>query len=639
MNHRMKNIRNIIILTAMFAIAMFSCKKDKDVAVTSVTITAPAGDATLTVGGATLTLTATVLPDNAADKSLTWTSDNTGVVAVGEKTGTVTAVAPGSCKIIATATNGKSGNITVTVKAAFVAVTGITGVPTIAVARTPLTLAGTVAPATATNQTIVWSIFNAGATGATIADGNTLNTTGEGTVKIRATIVNGLSASTDFVQEFDITVNHPFASGAGASGNPYRVANDEQLNAVRYYPTAYFVQTANIFLSGIWTPIGTTYAIRFTGVYDGGGYSISNLNIPSATAEYQGLFGYIGEGGVVKNVALRNVNISSANDYAGGITGYNVGTIENCYVTGTVSGGSLVGGIAGMTYHGVIKNCYTTCNVTGSAWDAGGISGLNNGGTVQYCYATGTVTGTEMVGGIVGDNFRQTSAATIVDHCVALNNEVAATEATGAVGRVVGINNSGTLASNYSRPAGNMTLKNGSGNVTPTSDVSGKDGVNASEFYWNGAGSGGVFWTSSCGFSATFWDRENGRLPWLKTTGGAAFNQSQSPEMLTNAQTPTITENPVGAIYVLNQTAVPNKVSATVTDGGALSYQWYSNATNSNTGGTAIGGATSTSYSPSTAAAGVRYIYAVVTNTNNNVNGSKTAAKASEPARIEVVAP
>ena len=113
----MKNNTKFCFLTAIFAIAMLSCEEDNDVAVTSVTISAPSGDAVLTVGGSTLTLTANVMPDNATDKTVTWTSATTTVATVNEQSGVVTAVAPGTSVITAASKNGKSGSVTVTVQA------------------------------------------------------------------------------------------------------------------------------------------------------------------------------------------------------------------------------------------------------------------------------------------------------------------------------------------------------------------------------------------------------------------------------------------------------------------------------------------------------------------------------------------
>ncbi|MCL2343392.1 MAG: Ig-like domain-containing protein, partial [Firmicutes bacterium] len=93
-----------------------------------------------------------------------------------------------------------------------VPVTGITGTPTTATAGTPLMLSGTVVPASATNKTIVWSVKSAGTTGATISGGNILNTTGIGTVTVRASIINGLAVSTDYTQDFDIAVSAAVAN-------------------------------------------------------------------------------------------------------------------------------------------------------------------------------------------------------------------------------------------------------------------------------------------------------------------------------------------------------------------------------------------------------------------------------------------
>jgi uncharacterized protein YjdB len=87
-----------------------------------------------------------------------------------------------------------------------VPVTNITGVPTTATVGTPLTLTGTVVPSDATNRTITWSVSNAGTTGATIS-GNTLSTTAAGTVVVRATIINGLTPTSNYTQDFTITVN------------------------------------------------------------------------------------------------------------------------------------------------------------------------------------------------------------------------------------------------------------------------------------------------------------------------------------------------------------------------------------------------------------------------------------------------
>jgi hypothetical protein len=133
--------------------------------------------------------------------------------ATGAITGTTSATGKFDFTVTAYNTYGCSAPVafSITIVPAFVAVTNITGVPTTATAGSPLTLTGTVAPTTATNQTIAWSLKSAGTTGATLS-GSTLNTTAAGTVVVTATIVNGLTASTPYTQDFTITVS---AGGGG----------------------------------------------------------------------------------------------------------------------------------------------------------------------------------------------------------------------------------------------------------------------------------------------------------------------------------------------------------------------------------------------------------------------------------------
>jgi len=106
---------------------------------------------------------------------------------------------------------------------------------------------------------------------------------------------------------------------------------------------------------------------------------------------------------------------------------------------------------------------------------------------------------------------------------------------------------------------------------------------------------------------------------------------------ITNAQTPRITSQPAGGAFVQNNN-VTLSVTAEVTDGGTLSYQWFSSTTDRNNGGTLIQGATSRTYSPPTNAEGTIFYYVEVTNTNNTVSGTRTATVASNTAKIEIKA-
>ncbi|MFX3650655.1 MAG: S-layer homology domain-containing protein [Paenibacillus sp.] len=107
-------------------------------------------------------------------------------------------------------------------------------------------------------------------------------------------------------------------------------------------------------------------------------------------------------------------------------------------------------------------------------------------------------------------------------------------------------------------------------------------------------------------------------------------------DAIVSASVPTINTQPAGATVNEGANSPTLSVSATVSDGGTLSYQWYSNATNSTTDGTLINGATSSTYDAPITNAGTTYYYAIVTNTNNGVNGTQTATTTSNAAQVTV---
>ena len=156
-------------------------------------------------------------------------------------------------------------------------------------------------------------------------------------------------------------------------------------------------------MNGEWTAIGNNSSnnntTQFTGSFDGNSKTITNLTINKPSADYQGLFGYIGVNGAVKNLMLNNSNVRGKN-YAGGVAGYNYGTVEKCYVTGNISGDDYAGGVAGGN-RGTVEHCCATGDVSGKTY-IGGVAGQNSG-TVEYCYATGNIKGNDS-GGVVGSN-------------------------------------------------------------------------------------------------------------------------------------------------------------------------------------------------------------------------------------------
>ena len=150
----------------------------------------------------------------------------------------------------------------------------------------------------------------------------------------------------------------------------------------------------NIDLTGKdWTPIGTDYDNSYKGTFDGGGHTITGLTF-TTNDEYAGLFGWLNRAGTVKNVVMEGVQITSNQIYGGsigGVVGYGWGTIENCSVSGSVSGTVYVGGVVGAQIGGSITGCSSSATVKGTV-DVGGVAGqTNSSATLTACYATGNV--------------------------------------------------------------------------------------------------------------------------------------------------------------------------------------------------------------------------------------------------------
>ena len=144
-----------------------------------------------------------------------------------------------------------------------------------------------------------------------------------------------------------------------------------------------------------WTPIGTSFSNKYTGTFDGGGHTIKGLTV-TTNDQFVGLFGYLDKAGTVKNVVMEGIQITSnhvlMSGNTGGVVGYSWGTIENCSVSGSVSGTVYVGGVVGAQIGGSITGCSSSATVKGTV-DVGGVAGqTNSSATLTACYATGNVT-------------------------------------------------------------------------------------------------------------------------------------------------------------------------------------------------------------------------------------------------------
>ena len=326
----------------------------------------------------------------------------------------------------------------------------------------------------------------------------------------------------------------------------------------------YYKQTADINLTSItnWTPIGTNLAdlnhpFSFTGSYDGNGRKILNLKISDEDKLYQGLFSDIGATGIVKNLGLVDININiirtsgtinglggvagrsygtiqncyvsgslSGYNYIGGVIGMNYGTIQNCYATGSFSGYDCVGGVLAENYNlgefiGFVQNCYAVCEISVGTMYGGGIVGYNTA-TIQNCYAAGSVSVARTVaGGVTGYTGGTTR------NCVALNEAVTAEGTSVADGLSVGrvtASAGGTRENNYAWEDMTLQFRNVDknplveGSDNPDGEPLSAGGIRDKSFWtnsenWNTTDEGAEAWD----FTDTWvWDDTGTNMPRLK---------------------------------------------------------------------------------------------------------------------------
>jgi len=179
------------------------------------------------------------------------------------------------------------------------------------------------------------------------------------------------------------------------------IASYDQLQGIQYNDLdGNYILVADIDCDGFaFVPIGTS-SEPFTGTFDGGGFTISNLTIYRPGESNVGLFGYT-NGAEIINVGLENVNITGHSGVAG-LAGDNYGTIRGCYVTGSVETTYYeAGGLVGFN-HGLVRDSYARVDVSGDYY-LGGLVAWNYG-MITNTYATGTLTAYGYVGGLVGFN-------------------------------------------------------------------------------------------------------------------------------------------------------------------------------------------------------------------------------------------
>jgi len=163
-----------------------------------------------------------------------------------------------------------------------------------------------------------------------------------------------------------------------------------------------------------WTPIQ-----QYGGTFDGAQHTISGIYCVSDTIDEAGIFQNTIDNAIVENIGVLDSYYCLKKGYnVGGIVGFNSGIIRNCYNEGMVSSlynnDNYLGGICGMNGGGTITGCYNKGKVANSVWGtrAGGICGRSTN-KILNCYNTGSVTGGYMVGGICGSNASSTTSGRI----------------------------------------------------------------------------------------------------------------------------------------------------------------------------------------------------------------------------------
>jgi hypothetical protein len=246
-----------------------------------------------------------------------------------------------------------------------------------------------------------------------------------------------------------------YSGGSGTAEDPYKistVADWQELIATSADYGKNFILLNDIDFGGAnLTPVGKP-STPFTGVFNGNGFSVCNAVVNPPNQYYVGLFGYIGTGGLIQNLAIVNSTIQGDTPVAG-LAGSNDGMVTSCYMTGSVIGTNhssaqlpATGGLVGEnSENGTIAYCHATVTVIGTNGSlfpfsaAGGLVGVNNG-VIISCTAMGSVTGgsASSAGGLVGYN-RGGTITSSHSYCGVDGNVL--------VGGLVGNNNEGTLNS------------------------------------------------------------------------------------------------------------------------------------------------------------------------------------------------
>ncbi|MDR7080142.1 putative phosphodiesterase [Neobacillus niacini] len=300
----------------------------------------------------------------------------------------------------------------------------ITNVVVNGIAKEGQTLNAAVSPSSAT-ASFKWESSTDGTTWTTIAG----ETSSRYTIKAEdvGSYLRSVATGTGFyngVATSSATAKVTPLAGSGTATVKIGTANDlaalsEGFGTSTYPIDGKYELSADIDMKDVaFTAMGGGSApAPFLGTFNGNGYTISNLTISSSNNN-TGFFSYLGTGGRVVNLKLVNVDITGKNN-TGSIAGVSIGTIENSYVDGKITGGGYTGGIVGLLHAGTLQNSILNADVHGTTvggliggtnWNSSGspltVRDTTTGKVILNNYVAGTVTGTaggQYLGAIVGD--------------------------------------------------------------------------------------------------------------------------------------------------------------------------------------------------------------------------------------------
>ncbi len=277
-------------------------------------------------------------------------------------------------------------------------------------------------PENAVYDKVSYRIYQTNTCEATLSESGLLQAAKVGRVTVAVTIDNEITTRATFYVPQMITTAEELFNIRNDLGGVYMLANDIDLSGYSK-----------------WTPIGNAtknasgnydYTNAFKGRFDGGGYTVTGLNLVLSDTTCSslltvGLFGSLSREGQVSNLILKDVSVTgtaSTTDYVGALVGFNPGSVENCQVFGNFSftGGTYIGGAVGENI-GSLKNIQSEMSIaftTTVPCFVGGVTGRSNGGQIDKVTAKGSITvnsgsAAAYVGGVAGqlaDKLEQASA-------------------------------------------------------------------------------------------------------------------------------------------------------------------------------------------------------------------------------------